>query len=474
MNPEKMIPDSYAMPHALGPEKAVLSKLLSDPERYAARITEEGITEQHFHLPGHRIVYRMAMEMVSRGQEVELISFVQRLLDEGKLDQVGGPAAVVDLHHYAMVDYGFTRHIEVLKEKCISRQLLECCTRTVTEIYDSPGEAHRILEEAERTIMRIRDQGVAIHTQATSRELMAGLVDELQDYLSGKELPRGLQTGFTELDRLSGGLRAGEMFVIGARPSMGKTALMMNIVENIAVGENAPCLVFTAEMPNQALARRELYARARFDQARLHRGEKLTKGELLRIRQAAVTLADARIFYDERACPTIGYIRARARRMKLEHGIQLVAIDYLGLIRPDAAQPYQSHEREIAEISSGIKGMAKDLGIHVILLAQLNRQTENRNGREDRGQPRMSDLKGSGGIEADADMIGLLYRDAYYADNDADRSAKQGSASLTLAKNRNGATGTVPLTFIQEYTRFENGSPHTGPEPSQPRSRHAY
>jgi replicative DNA helicase len=240
---------------------------------------------------------------------------------------------------------------------------------------------------------------------------------------------------------------------------MGKTSFMMNIVEHICLDQNKPAMVFSCEMTTFQIVQRLVFSRARYKLSDLSKGLLPQKKDLLSIKRASEEIANAKLFIDDTPGITINDLRAKARRKKRDEDIQLIAVDYLQLMRSLSKQAANSREREIAEISSGLKGLAKELGIPVIVLAQLNRGPEGRSG----GTPRMSDLRESGSIEQDADMVGLLYRSAYYAENEEERKEEEGRAILNLAKNRNGETGEVPLTFIAPLMRFETGPPAQEP-----------
>jgi replicative DNA helicase len=248
------------------------------------------------------------------------------------------------------------------------------------------------------------------------------------------------------------------MFVVAARPSMGKTSFMMNIVEHICIDLAKPTMVFSCEMSAFQLVQRLVFARAKFAMSQLSRGYMPNKGDLQRIQRAAIETTASKLFIDDTPGISINELRAKARRKKRDEDIQFIAIDYLQLMKSRTKQAENSREREIAEISAGIKGLAKELHLPILILAQLNRGPEGRTGKS-LGVPRMSDLRESGSIEQDADMVGLLYRTAYYAENDEEREQMAGMANLVLAKNRNGETGDIPLTFIAELMRFETGAP---------------
>jgi len=459
------------LPHALGVEKSVLSTLLQDPQEFIPLAIEEALTERHFYLPGHAVLFDVLIERFTAGKEIELVSLVQHLIDIGRLDRVGGPSAVADLYTYQPSSGHFRHHVSDLKKKFTAREILRISNESIAEVYDSPDEIPETLERMEREIMAIRDIDASEKPQ-TVRAAAAIVIDKFEAELKHEPSAKGIPTGFEEFDRVTNGLCGPDMIVIGARPSVGKTSLMMNIVENVCLGQGKPVLVFSAEMSTEALTKRLIFSRAKFAISQLSRGYTPNKGDLIRIQRATMEVADSSLHIDDKSGPTISYIRAKARRMKREHDIQLIAIDYLGLIKSLTKQSQFSREREIAEISAGVKGMAKDLGIPVILLAQLNREVEKRSGKGSKAaRPRMSDLKDSGAIEADADIIGLLSRDDYQAAEDSE--AVEGLSCLDLVKNRNGATGPIPLTFVADLMRFETGAPYreNPPEPKKPASR---
>ncbi|MEA3186311.1 MAG: replicative helicase, partial [Chthoniobacter sp.] len=264
----------------------------------------------------------------------------------------------------------------------------------------------------------------------------------------------GLSTGFAELDKMTDGLHGAEMVVIAARPSMGKTALAMNIAEHVAMNDKKPVAIFSLEMSTSQLVQRLLCSRARVDLGKV-RGGLLNERDFPNLTHAASKLADSQIFIDDTAGLSILELRAKARRFKSQHDIALIVIDYLQLLRSTSRRAQDNRQLEIAEISGGIKALAKELAIPILVLAQLNRNPENRTG-DSKGRPRLSDLRESGSIEQDADVVGLLVREEYYADTDEEKEEARGKATLILAKQRNGPTGDVPLTFLKEYTRFED------------------
>jgi replicative DNA helicase len=278
-------------------------------------------------------------------------------------------------------------------------------------------------------------------------------VERIEQIYENRGSVTGLGTGFYELDKLTGGLQPADMIVIAARPSMGKTALAMNIAEHVATELKKPVAIFSLEMSADKLTERVLCSRARIDLQRIRDGF-LSERDFPRLTAAAGILAASPLYIDDSAVLTIAELKARARRLKSQYDIELIVIDYLQLLRAVSRKAQDNRQVEIAEISSGIKALAKDLHIPVIALAQLNRQPEVR-GREG-SRPRLSDLRESGSIEQDADVVGLLYRAEYYELDEDAKAEKAGQAELILAKQRNGPTGDVPLTFLHQFTRFEN------------------
>ena len=446
-----------ALPHALGPEKSLLSSMLQDPQDYIGVAVEERLTAEHFYMPGHATLFAFLIELFEAGHEIELVSLVQRLLDRGLLDRVGGPSALTDLYTYAPSPGHFRHHLQLVKDKFVLRSIIQNSNEAIAAAYDAPDEAATLLDTVEAKILAIRE-GSETNKTLTIKSLVEEVSEQFQALLAGEQGTHGLSSGFEELDRMSGGLKPGEMFVIAARPSMGKTSLMMNIVEHICLDHGKPSMVFSCEMSAFQLVQRLMFSRAKFAMSQLLRGYTPNKGDLQRIQRAAMETAAARLFIDDTPGITINELRAKARRKKRDEDLQLIAIDYLQLMKSRTRQAENSREREIAEISAGIKGLAKELNIPIVILAQLNRGPESRTGKS-LGVPRMADLRESGAIEQDADLVGLLYRSAYYAETPEDKEAEAGKAELVLAKNRNGATGHIPLTFIADLMRFESGPP---------------
>lgn len=442
-----------SMPHALGPEKSILSSMLKDPEQWIGLALEEGLTRDHFYLPSHGLLFDTLRDLNAKGTDIELVSLVQLLHDRGLLDSVGGPAAITDIFTYAPNAAHFNNHLGLVKDKQVLRSIIRTCTEAVSEAFENPEETNSLLDRVESSVLNIR-QGSESTKAFHIKQAVSEVISHFEALLSGDVEVQGAPTGYADLDRMCKGLKPGEMFVVAARPSMGKTSFMMNVAEHICIDQGVPSMIFSCEMTAFQIVQRLVFSRARFAMAQMGRGFKPRKEELLRVKRATEEVASSKMFIDDTPGILIDTLRAKARRRKREDNIGFIAIDYLQLLKSGSKQAQNSREREIGEISAGIKGLAKELGIPILVLAQLNRGPEGRTGKS-LGVPRMSDLRESGTIEQDADMIGLLYRTAYYAETEEEKEAEAGKAELVLAKNRNGETGHVPLTFIAELMRFE-------------------
>jgi len=460
--PEKKKSDALTPPpHAVGPEKSLLSSMLQDPEEYIGRAIEGQLTAAHFYVPAHGKLYEVLTKHFEENKAVELVALTQYLMDRDLLDTLGGPAALTEIYTYAPTAAHFDSHLEIVKEKHILRGIIASCTESITEAYDDPEDVQIFLDGVEQRVLDIREAAEG-NTEQTIGQTVSEVMKFLEEFLAGDKGVTGLNTNYVDLDKMSNGLKPADMFIIAARPSMGKTSFMMNIVENVAVDQQKNTMVFSCEMSSAQIVQRLLFSRARFEFSKLQRGYKPVKADLQRIKRASMEIANAKLFIDDTASISINDLRAKARRKYRDEGLDLIAIDYLQLMRSNSRQASNSREREIAEISAGLKALAKELSIPIIVLAQLNRGPENRTG-DSLGVPRMSDLRESGSIEQDADMIGLLYRKAYYKNKIAEDGGEEveedeeesGEAELVVAKNRNGPTGNVPLTFIPGLMRFE-------------------
>jgi replicative DNA helicase len=442
-----------ALPSSLDAEKGVLCSTLLAPDRVIDECIEYGITEKYFHLPAHGLVYSTAIEMREAGRPVDMISITQYLQDRQKLEEAGGASAIADLFTFIPTAANAGYYMEILREKYLLRQIVTVCNEYAYRAYNDQDEVKNLLDEVEEGILKIRDDRFGPNVGDMKR-LTEEALDKIEALHSSRGQITGLATGFSGIDDLTDGLHPGEMFVIAARPSMGKTALAMNIVEHAAIEGGKSVAVYSLEMSTQQLMQRLLCSCARVDIGGI-RKHKLHKNAMRGIVDATNRLSVCKMYIDDTPGLSILELRARARRLKNRHGIDLVVIDYLQLLRSPTKRGLDNRQVEVAEISAGIKALAKELSVPVLVLAQLNRNPESRTGGS-KGRPRLSDLRESGSIEQDADVVALLWREDYYAEDEEAKKDSEGKAELVIAKQRNGPTGDIPLTFLREFTRFED------------------
>ena len=423
--------------------------MLISPREIIAEAVEK-INEEYFYIPAHQTVYTVLVELWNAGQGIDLITFTQVLRDRNVLDAVGGAPFVTSLFTFVPTAANVTYYLEIVREKYILRQIIAAATESVRRAYEEQDEVNALLDEVEQKIFAVGEDRFK-GQMPTMKEQVMGALESIEKLWERKGGITGIPTGFIELDRMTNGLHDGEMIVIAARPSMGKTALAMNIAEHVAINSKLPVAVFSLEMSSQQLVQRLLCSRARVNLQKVREGF-LADRDFPSLTAAASKLAEAEIYLDDSAGLSILELRAKARRLKAQKNIQLIVVDYLQLLKSTTRRAQDNRQLEISEISAGLKGLAKELKIPVIVLAQLNRQPEARSG----GKPRLSDLRESGSIEQDADLVGLLVRPEVYEEDEEARAEKAGEAELIIAKQRNGPVGDIPLTFLKEFTRFED------------------
>jgi replicative DNA helicase len=448
------LPDVHRLlPQSADAEQGVLSSFLISPRDIGGLCVERGITPECFHSPAHEAIFAILIELWNAAKPIDFITLTQLLRDRKQLDQVGGAAFVTDLFTFVPTAANASYYLEIVQEKWILRQVIQICTEYAARSYDEQDNVPSLLDEVEQHINKIARERFQTRGFSMNEQVIEAL-EAIEKLYERKGSISGLATGFADLDKMTDGMHAGEMFVIAARPSMGKTALAMNIGEHVAVNNNLSTAIFSLEMSSQQLVQRMLCSRARVSLKRVGDGF-LNERDFPKLTHAASQLSGSKLFIDDTSALSILELRAKARRLKTQHDIQLIIIDYLQLLRSTSRRAQDNRQLEIAEISSGIKALAKELAIPIIVLAQLNRNPENRSG-DSKGRPRLSDLRESGSIEQDADIVGLLVREKYYAENDEDKAEAGGKATLIIAKQRNGPVGDVDLTFLEEYTCFED------------------
>lgn len=447
-------------PHSLEAEQGVLGCALLEPSDSIGQCIErlKGGGEAFYDLR-HRTIYDVLVSMYDRKEPIDLITLGQKLKDAGQIDGVGGLAYLSELMDAVPSAANLAYYLDIVREKHVLRRVLSTCSEAVSKVHEYEGAVDSLLDEVERDILKI-SQDRSENTNRTMRELVRSAVDMIQDFHQRKGGLTGLPTGFPDLDKMTSGLQPADMVVIAARPSMGKTSLAMNIAEHVSVEANLPVGVFSLEMTSESLVMRMLCSLARVN-GRLIRDGFLSEGDFRRLTAAAGKLSRAPIHIDDTPGLSILQLRARARRMWQQHGVKLFIIDYLQLMHSTSKKAADSRQQEVAELSNGVKALAKELKVPVIVLCQLNRELEKDKDRK----PKLSDLRESGAIEQDADLVGLLYKPAAEDDDQRreDPEARDDGmgatpVNLLIAKQRNGPTGDVCLTFLKGITRYESAS----------------
>lgn len=437
-------------PQNIEAEQSVLGAILLDNE--AINHALEILTDEDFYRDAHREIFRAMAALSDRNQPVDAITLTESLKTKGLLEQVGGVGYIAELADAVPTAANVAYYARIVREKAVLRSLASIATSIAASAYDQPGDVEQFLDEAEHRIFEISERRIrpAFHSMS---ELTRESIKLLERLYESRELVTGVPTGFTDLDIITAGLQPSDLIVLAARPSMGKTALALNIAAYAAMDADQPRGVafFSLEMSKEQLVLRLLCSEARVDSARARKGF-LEGDDFRKLAQAAGRLTDAQIFIDDSSDTTPITLKAKCRRLARERGnnLGLVIVDYLQLMR--SSRPGESREKEIAEISRSLKALAKELKVPVIALSQLNRQVETRPDR----RPLLADIRESGAIEQDADVIGFIYRDEMYKGKE---SKEPGVGEVIIAKQRNGPTGTVKLTYLGQYTRFENYAP---------------
>ena len=433
-------------------ERGTICSFLLAPKEVGGLCAEREVSAETFHNPALGTIFGVLMDLWDRNRAFDVVELTQTLADKNLLEQVGGAALISELYSFLPTATNIGFYLETLQEKSTLRQMILICTQYASRSYEEQENVAGLLDELETSVFevaqaRFKDKAVTMKQHVMEA---IGSIHELYERRGGIT---GLSTGFADFDKMTDGLHKGEMIVIAARPSMGKTAFAMNIAEHVAVDCQKPVAVFSLEMGAQQLVQRLLCSRAKINLGRVRDGF-LAERDFSSLTAAASLLAESKIFIDDTSGLSILELRAKARRMKSQHKIEAIFIDYLQLLRSTSRRAQDNRQLEIAEISAGLKSLAKELAIPIIVLAQLNRNPEGRSG-DAKGRPRLGDLRESGSIEQDADLVGLLVREEYYADSEEDKEKALGKATLIIAKQRNGPVGDVPLTFLKEFTRFE-------------------
>lgn len=447
-SPDRQIAQLRVPPHSIEAESSVLGGLLLDNGAWDR--VGDLLAEGDFYRFEHRLIYAAMAVLINASRPADVITVFEQLQSQGKAEETGGLAYLNALAQYVPSAGNIRRYAEIVRERAILRKLVAASDEIATNAFNPQGRpVAQILDESEQKIFNIGEEGSRMKRGFQAMDtLVVDLLDRVQEMADNPNDVTGVPTGFYDLDRMTAGLQAGDMIVLAARPSMGKTAFAINIAEHVALNEGLPVAVFSMEMGAAQLAVRIVGSIGRIDQGHLRTG-KLTDEEWPRLTEAIEKLRNISLHIDETAGLTASELRANARRLARQCGkLGLIVVDYLQLMSGSGGND-ENRATELGEISRGLKMLAKELGCPVIALSQLNRSVEQRPDK----RPMMSDLRESGAIEQDADIIMFIYRDEYYT---KEACKEPGVAEIIIAKQRNGPTGTVKLAFLKPLTRFEN------------------
>ncbi|HPD55905.1 MAG TPA: replicative DNA helicase [Smithellaceae bacterium] len=438
-------PSLYKVPpQNIEAEQSILGGILL--ENSAINSALEIISKNDFYSEAHRKIFDVIVELSEKNEPVDLITLSNALKGKNMLDSVGGTAYLASLVDNVPSAANVANYAKIVKEKAILRGLIGSATDIINSCYETGSDVDELLDKAEHSIFEISENKVR-PSFFPIREIVKDSFRSIEELFSRKELITGVPTGFEKLDDLTSGLQKSELIIIAGRPSMGKTSFALNIAQYAALEAQTPAAIFSLEMSKEQLAFRLLASEAKVDSQRLRKGF-LGETDWPKLTTAAGKLSDAPIFIDDTPAITVLEMKAKSRRLKADQGLGLIIVDYIQLMRTGSYR--ESREQEISEISRSLKALAKELRVPVIALSQLNRKVEERPNR----RPQMADLRESGAIEQDADVIAFIYRDEVY--NKSDDNPEKGTAEIIIAKQRNGPTGMVKLAFLERFTSFEN------------------
>ncbi|MDZ4786856.1 MAG: replicative DNA helicase [bacterium] len=430
-------------PHSQEAEEAVLGGILLDNESINAAL--EIISAEDFYRAAHKTIFHAMVNLTERREPIDIVILSNELKSLTALDDCGGVEYLSKLNSASPTSANVAFYSRIIKEASLRRRLIHEATDIISSSYSDENDIEDYIDSVEQRILSVSDYRVTPSFYRVG-DIVKDSIKQVEKLYDRKELVTGCATGFKDLDRITSGFQPSELIIIAARPSMGKTALALGIAQNVGLNSNKPVAVFSLEMSKEQLVMRMLCCEARVDGSRVRTGH-LGERDFPRIVEAASKIAEAPIFIDDSPALSITEMRAKCRRLHRDSSLSLILVDYLQLMRSPAYSSV-SREQEISDISRSLKALAKELQVPVIALSQLNRSVESRNDK----RPMMSDLRESGAIEQDADVIGFIYRDDFYNKD----SPEKGVAELIIAKQRNGPTGTVRLSFSPESTRFDD------------------
>jgi len=431
-------------PQNIEAEQSILGGILLENGSINAAL--EIIGKEDFYSEAHRKIFSVIADLADRNEPVDLITLSNALKDRKMLDSIGGTAYLASLVDNVPSAANVANYSKIVKEKAILRGLIGSATAIINSCYETGSDVDQVLDKAEHSIFEISENKVRPSFYPI-KDIVRESFRAIEDLFTRKELITGVATGFEKIDDMTSGLQNSDLIIIAGRPSMGKTAFALNIAQFAALETQTPVAIFSLEMSKEQLAFRLLASEAKVDSQRLRKGF-LGETDWPKLTTAAGRLSEAPLFIDDTPAITVLEMKAKSRRLKADQGLGLIVVDYIQLMRAGGNQ--NSREQEISEISRSLKALAKELKVPVIALSQLNRKVEDRPNR----RPQMADLRESGAIEQDADVIAFIYRDEVY--NKSDDNPDKGVAEIIIGKQRNGPTGSVKLAFLDRFTTFEN------------------
>jgi len=431
-------------PQSLEAEESILSAILVDNNTLLEIL--EILSPEDFYRSAHQKIFSAISELFSRNEPVDLVTLTNILREHDRLEEIGGAAYLANLVDTVPLAVNAQYYAKIVYDKACLRRLIEKANSIAKRCFEDRGDVDNVIDFAESSIFEISENKIR-PTFYPIGKIIESNIDVLEERQGNRALVTGVATGFTKFDELTAGLQKSDLVILAGRPGMGKTALALNIAKNAAVDANIPVAIFSLEMSKEQLSLRMLSSEARIDSSRLRRGF-ISQDDWIKITDSAGVLSQSPIFIDDSPNITALEIRAKSRRLKMEKNIGLIVIDYLQLMKSRASA--ERRDLEISEISRSLKALAKELNLPVIALSQLNRKLEERSDK----RPQLADLRESGALEQDADVVAFLYRDELY--NKDENNPNKGKAELIVSKQRNGPTGFTILTFLDTYTRFEN------------------
>ena len=431
-------------PQNIEAEESIISAILIDND--ALLDVVETLGPADFYRTAHQKIYAAITDLFDKAEPVDLVTLANKLKEKGQLEEIGGASYLARLVDTVPLAVNALHYAKIVHDKATLRRLIENANAIVKRCFEERGEAEDVIDFAESAVFEISEKKARQSFYPLSK-IILGNIETLEEKQGNRSLVTGVTTGFSQLDNLTSGMQNSDLLILAARPSMGKTALALNIARNAAVDANIPVAIFSLEMSKEQLSLRMLCSEARIDSSRL-RGGFFSMEDWHRLTDAAGILSESPIYIDDSPSLSAMDIRAKARRLKMDKNIGLIIIDYLQLMQGRSSA--ERRDLEISEISRGLKALAKELDLPVLALSQLNRMLEQRTDK----RPRLSDLRESGALEQDADVVAFIYRDEVY--NKEEDNPNRGIAEILLSKQRNGPTGDVLLSFLNSYTRFEN------------------